>query len=163
MVKQTTTNVIRLQTLGVKRIVVGGLQTLGCLPQFTAQIMFQRCNSTFNDLVAIHNNLLNQSMTKLNQESKHHSTIVILDMYDSFMSVLTNPSRHNIKDQFKPCCVGVSKEYSCGSVDENNVKKYTVCENPKSTFFWDMLHPTQAGWNAVYRELQTRALHQLLN
>ncbi|KAJ1419532.1 SGNH hydrolase superfamily [Sesbania bispinosa] len=160
VVNQTTTNLIRLQKLGVKKIVVGGLQPLGCLPLITAPSSFQRCNSTFNELVVLHNNLLNQSVTKLNQQSKDHTTFVILDLYDSFMSVLNDPSINNIKDQFNPCCVGVSSKYSCGSV-ENNVKKYTVCENPESAFFWDMFHPTQQGWNAVYNKLHKGDLHQL--
>ncbi|XP_061357069.1 GDSL esterase/lipase At5g03610-like [Gastrolobium bilobum] len=162
VVNQTTKNLIRIKGLGVKKIVVGGLQPLGCLPPNTASSSFQSCNSTFNNLVVLHNNLLNQAVTKLNQVSKDNSTFVILDLYDSFMSVLDHPSTNNIKDKLQPCCVGVSSQYFCGSVDENNVKKYKVCDNPKSTFFWDVLHPTQAGWHAVYNKLQTMStLHQL--
>lgn len=162
VVKQTATDLIHLQSLGFKRIVVGALQPLGCLPQTTAESSFQRCNSTFNDLVALHNNLLNQSVAKLNQETKDHTTFTILDIFDSFASVLNHPASHNIKDHLKPCCAGVSSQYNCGSVDENNVKKYLVCENPESSFFWDGLHPTQAGWNAVYNELEKKGLHNIL-
>lgn len=162
VVKQTTTDLIHLQSIGFKRVVVGALQPLGCLPETTAESSFQRCNSTSNDLVAIHNNLLNQSVTKLNQEAKDHTTFTILDIFDSFTSVLNHPSSHNIKDHLKPCCAGVSSQYNCGSVDENNVKKYSVCENPESSFFWDGLHPTQAGWNAVYNELEKKGLHHIL-
>ncbi|PNX72648.1 GDSL esterase/lipase, partial [Trifolium pratense] len=86
VVKQTTTNLIQLQSLGFKRIVVGGLQPLGCLPQATAQTSFQSCNSTFNDLVTLHNNLLNQSVTKLNLESNDRNTFTILDIFDGFKS-----------------------------------------------------------------------------
>ncbi|KEH42059.1 GDSL esterase/lipase plant-like protein, putative [Medicago truncatula] len=74
VINQTTTNLIHLQSLGFKRIVVGDLQPLGCLPQATAQTSFQSCNSTFNDLVALHNNLLNQSITRMNQQSKPRIT-----------------------------------------------------------------------------------------
>ncbi|GAU31756.1 hypothetical protein TSUD_22020 [Trifolium subterraneum] len=162
VVNQTTINLIHLQSLGFKRIVVGALQPLGCLPQATAQTSFQSCNSTFNDLVTLHNNLLNRSVTKLNQEINDHNTFTILDIFDGFRTVLNNPSSHNIKERLKPCCFGVSSEYNCGSVDENNVKKYLVCENPESTFFWDELHPTQAGWNAVYNELEKRGLYKIL-
>ncbi|WJX17995.1 hypothetical protein P8452_07843 [Trifolium repens] len=105
---------------------------------------------------------MNQTVTKLNQESNDHNTFTILDLFDGFQTVLNNPSSHNIKERLKPCCFGVSSEYNCGSVDENNVKKYLVCENPESTFFWDRLHPTQAGWNAVYSELKIKGLHQIM-
>ncbi|KAL5067737.1 hypothetical protein RYX36_018624, partial [Vicia faba] len=162
VVKQTTTNLIHLQSLGFKRVVVGALQPLGCLPSATAQTSFQSCDTTSNDLVALHNNLLNRSVTKLNQDTNDHTTFAILDIFESFNSVLNNPSRHNIKERFKPCCFGVSSEYYCGSVDENNVKKYLVCENSESTFFWDRSHPSQAGWNAVYNELKVKSLHQIL-
>ncbi|KAG2403131.1 hypothetical protein LR48_Vigan02g072200 [Vigna angularis] len=162
VVNQTAINLLRIQSLGVKKIVVDGLQPLGCLPGNTASLSFQKCNSTFNDLVLLHNNLLNQAVTKLNQQTKNQTTFIVLDLYDSFLSVLNNPSNNNIKDAFKPCCVGISSQYSCGSVDENNVKKYKVCDHPKSAFFWDLLHPSQAGWLAVYNELQTsKALQQI--
>ncbi|KAF2581789.1 hypothetical protein F2Q68_00000090 [Brassica cretica] len=57
----------------------------------------------------------------------------------------------------KPCCVGVSSEYNCGSVDEKGVKKYMICDDPKSAFFWDGSHPTEEGWRSVYS-----VLHQSL-
>ncbi|KAG6638044.1 hypothetical protein CIPAW_10G007700 [Carya illinoinensis] len=68
------------------------------------------------------------------------------------------------ENPLKPCCLGttVSGEYftisgeyfTCGRVDENGAKRYTLCENPKSGFFWDLAHPSQEGWRAVYSALQ---------
>ena len=163
VVNQTAINLFRIHKLGVKKIVVGGLQPLGCLPLITGESSFQHCNGIVNFLVLLHNGLLNQSVTKLNQQTnKGNSTFLIIDLYDSFMSVLNHPKTYDIHDELIPCCVGISKEYVCGSVDENNVKKYKVCDNPKSAFFWDLFHPTQAGWHAVYNKLQTmNAFHQL--
>lgn len=60
----------------------------------------------------------------------------------------------------KPCCVGVSKEYSCGSVDESGAKKYIVCDKPKLSFFWDTIHPSQNGWHEVYSAIKS-SLRQL--
>ncbi|TKY62006.1 GDSL esterase/lipase [Spatholobus suberectus] len=163
VVNQTATNLIRIKGLGVEKIVVGALQPLGCLPQVTVSTTFQSCNATSNALVLLHNTLLNQAVTGLNQETKDRSAFLILNLYDSFLSVLNHPSTHNIRNKLKPCCVGVSSEYSCGSVDNNNnVKKYRVCDDPKSAFFWDLVHPTQAGWHAVYNKLRTmNALQQI--
>lgn len=170
VVNQTTTNLIRMRGLGVKKVVVNGLQPVGCLPQMTASSSFQRCNDTSDNLALLHNNLLNQAVTRLNQQTTtngHYNysspPFLVLNLYASFMSVLNHPSTHNIQNQLKPCCVGVSSEYSCGSVGENNVKKYRVCEEPKSAFFWDQVHPTEAGWHAVYNKLRTmNALQQIL-
>ncbi|XP_019455740.1 PREDICTED: GDSL esterase/lipase At5g03610-like [Lupinus angustifolius] len=155
VINQTTTNLIRIKGLGVKKIVLGGLQPLGCLPQMTSTFSFQQCNNTTNDLVLLHNNLLTQVLTTLNQQTNDHSSFIVLNLYDSFMSVLNHPSTHHIQNQLKPCCVGISSESFCGSVDGNNVKKYKVCDDPKSAFFWDLVHPTQAGWHAVYNKLRT--------
>ncbi|XP_027367161.1 GDSL esterase/lipase At5g03610-like [Abrus precatorius] len=161
VVNQIGSNLKRIQELGVKKIVVGGLQPLGCLPYNTIQFPFQQCNSTFNDLTVIHNTLLNQTVTKLKQQTNHNTTFVILNLYDSFMSVLNQrQTNNNIENRLKPCCVGISSEYMCGSVDENNVKKYKVCDNPKSAFFWDQFHPTQAGWEAVYDNLRNSSALQ---
>jgi len=51
--------------------------------------------------------------------------------------------------------MGVSREYFCGSEDESTgAKKYTICDDPESAFFWDTVHPTQEGWRAVYSAFQ---------
>lgn len=164
LINQTITNIIRIKGLGVKKVIVNNLQPIGCLPSMTASSSFKQCNETSNNLLTLyHNTLLTQAVTKLNQQTKHHSKpFLVLNLYDSFMSVLNHPSTHNIQDKLRPCCVGVSSKYFCGSVDENNVKKYLVCEKPKSAFFWDLVHPTEAGWHAVYNKLRImNALQQI--
>ncbi|KAI9122153.1 hypothetical protein K1719_006842 [Acacia pycnantha] len=163
VVNQTLKNVARIHGLGVKKIAVNGVQPLGCLPQLTASSSFSGCNSTFNSFATLHNTLLSQGLAKLKEEANDNSSIVVLDLYDSFMSVLNHPSTHNVQNPLKPCCFGVSSQYSCGSVDsETMAKKYTLCDDPKSAFFWDSFHPTQAGWRAVYNNLlNTHAIQQL--
>ena len=156
MVNQITTNLMRIHGLGVKKIAVTGIGPLGCLPLVTAPSSFRQCNDTFNTLITLHDTLLNQAVAKLNQEAKDHSTFVVLDLYDTFMSILNQPWTHNfVQNPLRPCCLGVSSEYMCGDVDANKVKKYRVCDDPKSAFFWDIAHPAQAGWSAVYNKLRT--------
>lgn len=41
------------------------------------------------------------------------------------------------------------------STDKEGTIKYTICENPELSFFWDIVHPSQNGWHAVYQELQS--------
>jgi len=50
--------------------------------------------------------------------------------------------------------MGLNQNFSCGSVDAMGNKMYTVCEDPKFSFFWDVVHPTQAGWQAISFELR---------
>lgn len=147
----------RILRLGVRKVAVSGMHPLGCLPPTTSRYSYNQCNDTLNDFVDRHNNELNQAVTKLNQQVKHHSTFLVFDFYDSFISVMNHPSK--IKEKFRPCCDGISTEYLCGSV-ENNVKKYKICEHPESTFFWDGVHPSQAAWYAVYQNLQATSAFQ---
>lgn len=62
----------------------------------------------------------------------------------------------------QPCCMGESRDYSCGSVDGKGAKRYSVCEKPELSFFWETVHPSQNGWFAVYMTLQS-SLGQLLD
>ncbi|XVF07708.1 hypothetical protein REPUB_Repub06bG0162900 [Reevesia pubescens] len=153
VVSQLTQNLKRIHNLGVRKIAVGALQPLGCLPQSTAPFSFQQCNETENTLVNLHNQLLVQAVNNLNKET-NSASFFIIDIYNAFWTVFNQKQDHQasptFENPFQPCCVGVSAEFSCGSVDKNGVKKYTLCSNPKSKFFWDTVHPTQAGWHAVY-------------
>ncbi|KAL5710670.1 hypothetical protein ACHQM5_021206 [Ranunculus cassubicifolius] len=146
----------RIHSLGVRKITVTALPPLGCVPRSTVETSFQNCSDLRNQLSDLHNLLLQSGVDALNNSTKE-STFVILDLNNAFKSafksaIFTTP--------LKPCCVGISNEYSCGSV-VNGVKKYTICEDPKSAFFWDGLHPTQQGWFAVYAALR-RTLNQLV-
>ncbi|EEF33624.1 GDSL esterase/lipase At5g03610 [Ricinus communis] len=163
VVNQITVNLKRIHELGVKKVAVTALQPLGCLPRSTFASSFQQCNGTENELVSLHNLMLQQAVAKLNNETKD-STFVILDIYSAFMTVFKNKGDHpgssTFQNPLKPCCVGTSTQYSCGDLHENGTKMYTVCDDPEATFFWDTVHPTQEGWRSVYLALQAN-LQQL--
>ncbi|KAG2682939.1 hypothetical protein I3760_10G007600 [Carya illinoinensis] len=163
VVNQLAINLKRIHGLGVKKIAVTGIVPFGCLPIFTGTSSFQQCNETYNSFLGFHNLLLNQTVEKLNKETKD-SPFFIIDLYASFTSAIKNEGSIQFENPLKPCCLGttVSGEYftisgeyfTCGRVDENGAKRYTLCENPKSGFFWDLAHPSQEGWRAVYSALQ---------
>ncbi|XP_059428049.1 GDSL esterase/lipase At5g03610-like [Corylus avellana] len=163
VVTQLTVNLKRIHGLGAKKIAVTALPPSGCLPRSTATSSFQQCNETENSLANSHNLLLKQAVAKLNNET-NDSAFVIVDLYASFLSVIQNKGEKEgsikFENPLKPCCVGISSNYSCGSVDESGAKKYTLCEDKESAFFWDSVHPTQEGWLAVYAALQA-TLEQL--
>ncbi|KAI6674127.1 hypothetical protein NL676_002033 [Syzygium grande] len=142
-------------SLGVRKIAVAALQPLGCLPQFTAP-SFKKCNDTVGLLVDYHNEQLKGAVEKLNNETRP-STFIIVDLDSAFKWVIQNTTI--FKNPMKPCCMGVSSEYNCGNVDANGKKMYTLCKDPRAHFFWDMAHPTQAGWGAVYLTLLPNLFH----
>ncbi|XP_051131619.1 GDSL esterase/lipase At5g03610-like [Andrographis paniculata] len=152
VINQLTLNLNRMYELGARRVLVTALPPLGCLPQMTAGNSFQRCNATQNSAVGYHNLLLQQAVAELNNETRS-STFFVVDLYSTFERVLDRNG--GFESGLKPCCVANSAGYFCGSVDENGKKMYTVCSDPKSAFFWDSSHPTEAGWEAVFMNLQS--------
>ncbi|KAK4749931.1 hypothetical protein SAY87_027380 [Trapa incisa] len=152
VVMQLKTNLRRIYDIGARKVAVGELQPLGCLPSNTAANSFQQCNGTVNLLVGLHNQLLRQAVADLNNQTSS-STFVILDLYDSFMSVLNGTGDSKFETPLTPCCSGVNSGFYCGSVDGNGTKMYTLCKDPESRLFWDSNHPTQAGWRAVFSGL----------
>ncbi|KAF5750496.1 GDSL esterase/lipase [Tripterygium wilfordii] len=159
VVNQLAINLDRIHKIGIRKIALTGLQPLGCLPRSTVSSSFQECNDSENALVNLHNSLLQQAVAKFNNNQTKDAPFVILDLYTAFMTVFQNKGDHPGSSKFenplKPCCVGVSSEFSCGSVDGDGAKKYTVCDEPKSAFFWDGSHPSQEGWRTVYGALQS--------
>ncbi|KAL7247858.1 hypothetical protein ACSBR2_002713 [Camellia fascicularis] len=159
VVDQLAKNLKRIQDMGVRKVAVTAMQPLGCLPRSTMLNSFQECNATENTAVTFHNLLLQQAVSKLNNNSNDSSAFVILDLYGSFISVLKTKGDFlgsvKFETPLKPCCMGTSSGHYCGSLDEKGAKMYAVCNNPEAAFFWDMVHPTQAGWRAVYLALKS--------
>ncbi|KAF3440610.1 hypothetical protein FNV43_RR18894 [Rhamnella rubrinervis] len=166
VVRQLVENLKRIKSLGVGKIAVNAMQPLGCLPQLTAYSSVNSCNENWNLLSSSHNQKLLQQMQKLNSQT-NKDAVLVLDVYSAFLSAITKQMNRTDGDHkqeqsslalagnpLKPCCVGMRSEYSCGSVDGSGVNKYSVCKNPESSFFWDNIHPSQNGWQAIYLELE---------
>ncbi|KAL8140550.1 hypothetical protein V2J09_006571 [Rumex salicifolius] len=155
VVNQLALNLQKILGLGIRRILVTGLQPIGCAPQITATDSFQQCNSTFNSAVQLHNTLLQQAVSKMNNQSE---AIHILDLYNSFFTAFQEKDASSgglrFENALKPCCFGINSSSSCGDVDENGNKLYTLCDERESAFFWDSYHPTQEGWKVVYPKLK---------
>ncbi|GMY23370.1 GDSL esterase/lipase At5g03610-like [Fagus crenata] len=163
IINQLAKNLERIRSLGVPKIVVTAIEPMGCLPQAAAYSSYQNCSEIWNLISSFHNQILQQTVLKLNSECEK-SVIKILDLYSAFRSAFKSQKHHTgtlkFRNPLKPCCVGVSNDFSCESLDESGAKKYTVCKNPELSFFWDSVHPSQNGWRAVYSELRS-SLHQL--
>ncbi|XP_058088103.1 GDSL esterase/lipase At5g03610-like [Magnolia sinica] len=162
LINQLTLDLKRITDLGIKKISVTGLEPIGCLPQVTVTSSYQKCDDTFNQAANFHNLLLENAVKDLNTNG-NGSTIMILNLYKVFDSIIKSPGnqgRWKFENPLTPCCKGVSSAFSCGNLDGNGTKMYTVCERPESAFFWDGVHPSQTGWAAISSSLKT-ALYNL--
>nr|GMC61584.1 GDSL esterase/lipase At5g03610-like [Ipomoea batatas] len=155
VISQLVLNLKRIYNLGVPRISVVAVPPFGCLPgDVPIQPSPNRvCNESQNSFSWLHNQLLKKAVEQLNNETGG-STFVILDLYSSFMSALNVQNNRSGKSSFVnplgECCKGTRSGSSCGDVDEDGRKEYVVCEDPKQSFFWDTIHPSQQGWLSVF-------------
>ncbi|KAL8129998.1 hypothetical protein V2J09_019153 [Rumex salicifolius] len=152
VVDQLVSNLKRIHSLGVSKVAVTGLEPLGCLPAVTSSTSYRNCSDTINGVAALHNQILKQSVTALNKQTGDVSFFV-LDLYAAFISGLN--TYHQQLSGLNPCCEGVSGRYGCGSRDEGNQTKYTVCAESRGAFFWDSVHPSQHGWQLVFFSLKS--------
>ncbi|XP_048135100.1 GDSL esterase/lipase At5g03610-like isoform X1 [Rhodamnia argentea] len=173
VIDQLIHNLKRIRGLGVGKIMVTALGPLGCLPQLTAVSSFKNCSSKWDSIARLHNLKLRQSLQELKTNesitgssclSSSSSALTVLDLDSAFISafdMLRHRSGELSENPLKPCCVGMTAGYSCGSVGDKGVKNYVVCDHPETSFFWDNIHPSQYGWRAVYSFLGS-SLHHLL-
>ncbi|KAI4352939.1 hypothetical protein L6164_007143 [Bauhinia variegata] len=164
LIDQLSLDLKRIQSFGVGKIAVGLLEPMGCLPQATVFTSYKNCMDAINLVSYSHSQMLLQAVKNLNQEIGKQ-VFITLDLYNAFLSKIAEmqkarAAKPTLMNPLEPCCVGVSKDDFCGSVDEKGAKKYNVCEKPEESFFWDNFHPSQNGWHQVYNAIQT-SLQQL--
>ncbi|KAH7856020.1 hypothetical protein Vadar_031672 [Vaccinium darrowii] len=153
VINQLAMNIKRIHGLGVRKVAVTTMEPLGCLPAITASNSHKNCSETENSLTEFHNQMLTKTVQNLNNETGNVA-FGIIDLHRAFLSALKLRGNHTGSSKFesplKPCCVGVEREYSCGSTDQmSGAKKYTVCEKPQLSFFWDMIHPSHQGYELL--------------
>eukprot|EP00256_Glycine_max_P062898 XP_014632534.1 GDSL esterase/lipase At5g03610-like [Glycine max] len=150
-------NLKRIHSLGIKKVAVGLLQPIGCLPVLNVISFRTNCIGLLNVISKDHNKMLLKAVQELNKEAADKSVFMTLDLYNSFLSAIETmqkkrAEKSTLMNPLQPRCEGNNLEDSCGSVDDEGSKKYSLCENPKLSFFWDTLHPSQNGWFAVYTQ-----------
>ncbi|CAL0321257.1 unnamed protein product [Lupinus luteus] len=165
LVKEVSVNLRRIQSLGAGKIIVTLLQPIGCLPTISVADGFLSCIDLLNLVSTNHNKLILQNVDDLNKEIGK-PVFKTLDLYNSFLTTIQtmqksraeNPSLMN---PLEPCCAKDSAGFNCGKVDDKGEKRYSLCEKPELSFFWDNVHPSQNGWNSVYTQLES-SLGQLI-
>ncbi|KAF3774516.1 GDSL esterase/lipase 5 [Nymphaea thermarum] len=155
VVNQTAVDLRRLSRLGVGKIAILGLFPFGCFPVIRQLLASapSSCDDLFNRYSSQHNSLLRKAVDEINAELGRPSHVVVLDTYSAADSIIHHHDElgPRFNDPLKPCCMGLSAGIECGSVDAQGKPLYGVCGSPDSTFFWDNVHPTQAGWAALVR------------
>nr|CAB3462849.1 unnamed protein product [Digitaria exilis] len=131
----------RLLDLGVSKILVNTAPPMGCHPYRTWLSNYRQCDSQVDRISSIHNEALKKRMDGWED-------VLILDVDPIFRDLVQSMG-------YAPCCDATSKpEGYCGQQDAQGNALYTVCRNPEDFFYWDYVHPSQAGWHASMDRLQ---------
>lgn len=154
VVDEMVRQIERLNKLGFKTFYINNMQPVGCLPSSTRPT-FNECNEVTDSIMSVpHNSLLETAVADLKQRLPA-STFSLLDHYSAFNTVLRTPANSGLSAHpLVPCCLGEGNATrSCGEVAPNGKAMFTVCDDPKKSFFWDTIHPSQSGWTAVTKLL----------
>ncbi|CAH8360799.1 unnamed protein product [Eruca vesicaria subsp. sativa] len=151
VVNQTEVNLRRIHNLGVKKIAIPSLTPLQYIPYFSnsSDLLHNVTQYIVKDLVSYHNDLLHKSVAKLNKETSH-SAFTIIDYYNAFLTVINNKGEIPGILPFKTPLI------EC-------YRNGTLCDDPRSAFFWDGIHLTQEGWKSVYKVLRHNITAALTN
>eukprot|EP00250_Pteridium_aquilinum_P006092 c16075_g1_i1 orf=300-1358(+) len=148
--------------LGARKISVTKMLPYGCYPKVTSKINYSRCNASQNARTILHNKLLTNHVAEF--KALHSDVeIVMLDFQQAFemafeghydeVDLLNVDSSFQRRINLRPCCDGTGEGSSCGETDFLGRKLYKVCENVEDFFFWDNVHPSHAGWEALSKVL----------
>ncbi|KAA3486853.1 GDSL esterase/lipase [Gossypium australe] len=134
-------NFIReLYKLGARKVVIGGLPPMGCLPLERTTNMFfgSDCIDEYNDVAKDFNKKLQGAVTELKQKLGGIH-LVMSNPYDKLMEMIRNPSHFGFEDAETACCgTGFFEmSYLC-----DNMNPFT-CSDANKYVFWDAFHPTE--------------------
>ncbi|TVU36383.1 hypothetical protein EJB05_18316 [Eragrostis curvula] len=149
----------RLHKMGVTMVLVNNLHPAGCTPRQTRALNYTRCDGNGNTVAESHNRELTK---KLNIAEDTDDSVYVVDLNRAFSSII-NPQDPSTSSQrakefthkLKPCCRSSDPNGYCGQVDEDDKPQYSVCKNPQQHFFWDDMHPSEAGWDAIMEQLES--------
>ncbi|KAJ3681563.1 hypothetical protein LUZ60_016052 [Juncus effusus] len=153
VVKQMKADIKRILSLGITKLIVTNLHPLGCTPYLSRALNFTDCDALANIGVLIHNTALKNMLNQLDNTT--NSRILLLDLNDPFYNIVSQVNGvRRFENARRPCCEGFTKDNYCGEQDEKGNKKYALCANRDEHFYWDDVHPTQAGWTAVSESIR---------
>ncbi|KAI9082386.1 hypothetical protein K1719_035809 [Acacia pycnantha] len=130
----------KLYGLGARKISLGGLPPMGCLPleRTTNFVGGNECIPNYNNVALEFNSKLKTLTVKLNKELPGIK-LVFSNPYFVLLSIIKKPSRYGFQSASVACCATGMFEmgYAC-----RRGAMFT-CSDASKYVFWDSFHPTE--------------------
>ncbi|XP_057433507.1 GDSL esterase/lipase At2g04570-like [Lotus japonicus] len=150
----------KLYGLGARKISLGGVPPMGCLPleRTTNFAGGNDCMSRYNNIALEFNDKLNKLTTKLNKELPG-VRLVFSSPYDILLNVVKKPAQYGFQVASMACCATGMFEmgYACSRAS------LFSCMDASKYVFWDSFHTTEKTNGIIANYLVKNALAQFLH
>ncbi|CAL0308913.1 unnamed protein product [Lupinus luteus] len=150
----------KLYGLGARKISLGGLPPMGCLPleRTTNFAAGNDCVSSYNNIALEFNDKLNKLTTKLNHNLPR-IRLVFSNPYDALFHIVNKPAQYGFQVTSMACCATGMFEmgYSCSRAS------LFSCMDASKYVFWDSFHPTEKTNGIIANYVLKNALFQFMH
>ncbi|KAI8552053.1 hypothetical protein RHMOL_Rhmol06G0234500 [Rhododendron molle] len=145
--------------LGARKISLGGLPPMGCLPleRTTNFREGNKCLESYNEVAMQFNGKLKGLVGELNKELQGIK-LVFSNPYYVLMQIVRRPSLYGFSEAAIACCATGMFEmgYACDRFNP------LTCTDANEFVFWDAFHPTEKTNRIIAQHMVTTALYKLL-
>ncbi|QCD86971.1 zeta-carotene desaturase [Vigna unguiculata] len=150
----------KLYGLGARKISLGGLPPMGCLPleRTTNFVGGNDCVPRYNSIALEFNQKLSKLTTTLNKDLPQ-IRLVFSNPYDIFLQIIQKPAHYGFQVASMSCCATGMFEmgYSCSRGSSFS------CIDASRYVFWDSFHPTEKTNGIIAKYLVKNSLAQFLH
>ncbi|KAG4969359.1 hypothetical protein JHK82_035043 [Glycine max] len=152
--------IYKLYGLGARKISLGGLPPMGCLPleRTTNFVGGNECVSNYNNIALEFNDNLSKLTTKLKKDLPG-IRLVFSNPYDILLQIIKRPAQYGFQVTSMACCATGMFEmgYACSRASSFS------CIDASRYVFWDSFHPTEKTNGIIAKYLVKNALAQFLH
>ncbi|CAN6335652.1 unnamed protein product [Urochloa humidicola] len=167
-IRASIPDIIRIISMGTERVIQHGAKTVvvpgmipsGCVPSIlviyadsdTSEYdTITGCVKEPNEIVALHNSLLQDAVEKL--QAKHPDlTIIYTDMFNHVMEMIKSPEQFGFKSDVLTVCCGGRGRYHYNMSVACGDEAATTCKDPSTRLFWEGTHLTEAAYYYIAKD-----------
>ncbi|XP_020238942.1 GDSL esterase/lipase At2g04570 [Cajanus cajan] len=150
----------KLYALGARKISLGGLPPMGCLPleRTTNFVGGNDCVPSYNNIALEFNAKLTKLTTRLNKDLPG-IRLVFSNPYDIMLQIIKKPAQYGFQVTSMACCATGMFEmgYACSRASSFS------CIDASKYVFWDSFHPTEKTNGIIAKYLVKNVLAPFLH